>query len=94
MGDGSTTNEVTSKRKIPFNQELDKFIGELPSINRYLDMFSNNPKGGRKKRKKGNRKGKRKRNRKKKGNRRKSTTHKFSDNQSDTPANKAQLNPR
>ena len=92
MGDGSSTNSVISKRKIPFNEELDKFIGELPSINMYLDMFSNNHKGGRKRRKKG--KGKRKRNRKKKGSRRKSTTHNVEDKPSDTHQHQPKTNPR
>ena len=92
LGEGSNTDAVTSKRKIPFDEELDKFIGELPSINRYLDMFSNHPKGGRKKRRKG--KGKRKRKRNKKGSRRKTTTHNLEDKQSDTHQSQPQTNPR
>ena len=66
LGEGSDQNGVTSETRMPFNKELDKFIGELPSINKYLNMF--NRKGDRKKKRK---KGKGKRNRKRKNGKRK-----------------------
>merc|ERR1712150_467487 len=71
LGEGSDQNDVTSETRMPFNKELDKFIGELPSINKYLNMF--NRKGDRKKKRK---KGKGKRNQKKKKKKKKGKTKK------------------
>ena len=66
LGDGSNPESAVTNRKLNLNDDIDKFIGELPSLNRYLNMFERNGNG--KKRRKN---GKRKRNRKRKGNRRK-----------------------
>ena len=66
LGDGSNQDSKISNRRMDLHQDIDKFIGEIPSLNRYLNMFERKS-GGRKRRKNG----KRKRNRKRKGNRRK-----------------------
>ena len=65
LGDGSNQESKISNRRMDLHQDIDKFIGEIPSLNRYLNMFERK-KGGRKRRKNG----KRKRNKKRKGNRR------------------------
>ena len=66
LGDGSNPESSITNSKVQLHDGIDKFIGELPSLNRYLNLFARN--GGVKKRRKN---GKRKRNRKRKGTRRK-----------------------
>ena len=87
LGDGSNQDSTISNRRMDLHQDIDQFIGEIPSLNRYLNMFESKS-GGRKRRKNG----KRKRNRKRKGNRRnKKNRNRENQKQSNVPDQPKQI---
>ena len=79
-------NHVTLNDSPPLNEDLEKFIGELPSVNKYLNMFKSK-KGRKNKRKRKNRK--RKRNRKRKSKNRKKKQSKVDQRKGEIISNQA-----